>query len=149
MLVLDLLRQGVLAFLATLGFAVLFNVPRRSLLACGLTGVAGYLTRLLALHLGLAPAGAAFAGAALVGLLSELFAYTLQLPATVFIVSGFIPLVPGVAAARAMLELMSGDTARGGPNAINAALSTGAIAAGIGGLGAAARAIRLKRGASA
>ena len=49
---LDLLRQGALAFLATLGFAVLFNVPRRSLLACGVTGVVGYLARLLALRQG-------------------------------------------------------------------------------------------------
>ena len=91
------------------------------------------------------PAGAAFIGAALVGLLSEIFAAVLRLPATVFIVTGFIPLVPGVAATRAMIELMSGNYGRGGPNAIDAALNTGAIAAGIGGLGAAARAVRLRR----
>lgn len=142
---LDTLRHAGLAFVAVLGFAVLFNVPPRSLLACGLTGVIGYLGQALARAMGLAPVAAAFVGAALVGLASEICAQRLKLPATVFIVTGFIPLVPGVAATRAMIELISGDYDRGGPNAVNAALITGAISAGIGGLGAAARAWRLRR----
>ncbi len=143
---LHVLRQASLAFVAVLAFAVLFNVPRRSLLACGVTGVTGYLAMLLARDLGATPAGAAFIGAAVVGLLGEVFAHVYELPATVFIVTGVLPLLPGIAATRAIIELMSGDYARGGPNAINAALNAFAIAAGIGGLGAAARAIRLRRG---
>jgi uncharacterized membrane protein YjjB (DUF3815 family) len=142
---LEILRQAGLAFVATLGFAILFNVPRQSLLACGVTGLMGYVARSLALSLGLAPAAAALSGAALVALLSEIFAYRFRLPATVFIVTGFIPLVPGVAATRAMIQLISGDYARGWQNATSAALTAGAIAAGIGGLGAGARALRLRR----
>ena len=142
---LDVLRHGSLAFVATLGFAVFFNVPRRTLLACGLTGLLGYLAQTLALGQGVPPPGAAFVGAALVGLLSEIFAYRFRLPATVFIVSGFIPLLPGITATRAMIDMMSGDYARGGLNAMSAALTAGAIAAGIGGLGAAARALRLRQ----
>jgi uncharacterized membrane protein YjjB (DUF3815 family) len=142
---LEILRQAGLAFVATLGFAILFNVRQRSLLACGITGLMGYLARSLALGLGLTPPVATLAGAALVALLSEIFAYRFRLPATVFIVTGFIPLVPGVAAARAMIELISGDYARGWPDAMSAGLTAGAIAAGIGGLGAAARALRLRR----
>ncbi len=143
------LRQASLAFVAVLAFAVLFNVPRRSLLACGVTGVCGYLAQMLARDLGATPAGTAFIGASVVALLGEIFARSLSLPATVFIVTGFLPLLPGVAATRAVIELISGDYARGGPNAITAAVNAAAIAAGIGGLGAAARAIRLRRGETA
>jgi uncharacterized membrane protein YjjB (DUF3815 family) len=139
------LRQAGLAFVAVLAFAVLFNVPRRSLLACGVTGVVGYLAQLLARELGATPAAAAFTGAAVVGLLGEIFARIFRLPATVFIVTGFLPLLPGVAATRAVIQLISGDYARGGPSAITAAVNAFAIAAGIGGLSAAARAIRLRR----
>ena len=130
---------------ATAGFAILFNVPRRSLLACGLTGLGGYLAQQAALTAGLAPVAAVFIGAACVGVLSELFAYRLRLPATVFIVTGFLPLVAGGAAARAMFQVLSGNYAKGATYALDATLMAGAIAAGIGGLGAAARAIRLKR----
>lgn len=144
----DLVGQAFLAFVATAGFAVLFNVPRRSLAACSVAGVAGFLVRGVLLHLGASPVGAIFAGAVVVGLLGELFASAFRLPATVFIVTGFIPLLPGVAATRAMIALISGDYAASAPYAVDAALKAGAIAAGIGGLGAAARAIRLKREAA-
>lgn len=139
---LEVLYRCILAFVSTLGFAIMFNAPRRTLLACGVTGVMGYLARLLALNLGISAPGASFAGAALVGLLSEIFAHVYRLPATVFIVSGFVPLLPGVAAMRAMFQVMSGDYTNGGANTVSALLNTAALAAGIGGLGAAARALR-------
>ncbi len=141
----DIVGQAVLALIATAGFAVLFNVPRRTLAACCFTGMAGFLAREATLRLGMAPVGATFVGAVTVGLLSELCAVVFRAPSTVFIVSGFIPLLPGVAATRAMVVLLSGDYAASAPYALDAALKAGAIAAGIGGLGAAARAIRLKR----
>ncbi len=140
-----ILGQAFLAFVATAGFAVLFNVPRRALAACSLIGVAGFLARDAALRLGMSPIGATFIGAVTVGLLGELCAVAFHMPSTVFTVTGFIPLLPGVAATRAMVALLSGDYTVSAPHALEAILKAGAIAAGIGGLGAAARAIRLKR----
>lgn len=140
-----LLGQAFLAFVATAGFAVLFNVPRRALAVCSLTGVVGFLARDAALHLGMSPIGATFIGAVAIGLLGELCAVAFRMPSTVFTVTGFIPLLPGVAATRAMVALLSGDYTASAPYALDAVLKAGAIAAGIGGLGAAARAIRLKR----
>jgi uncharacterized membrane protein YjjB (DUF3815 family) len=40
-----LVLQGGMALLATVGFAVLFNVPPRLLAACGVVGVGGHLVR--------------------------------------------------------------------------------------------------------
>lgn len=139
-----LVGQTFLAFVATAGFAVLFNVSRRALVACSLTGVAGFLAREATLRLGMSPIGATFVGAVTVGLLGELCAVRFRMPSTVFTVTGFIPLLPGVAATRAMVVLLSGDYTASAPYALEAVLKAGAIAAGIGGLGAAARAIRLK-----
>ncbi len=139
---LDVLYHSGLAFISTVGFAVLFGAPRRALLLCGVTGVIGYLGRSQALDMGMALPGASFVGAALIGLIAEIFALALRLPATIFIVTGFVPLLPGVAAVRAMYQVLAGDYAQGGPNAISVAMNTAALAAGIGGLGAAARALR-------
>jgi uncharacterized membrane protein YjjB (DUF3815 family) len=136
------LREALLAFVATIGFAVLFNVPRRSLWACGLVGMAGHLVDAWVLHAGASPAGAAFAGAAAVGALGELFAYLLHLPATTFIVTGFIPLIPGVAAAKAMIAFLREDYQSGAASAVRATLSSAAIAAGIGSVGVVARGVR-------
>ncbi len=139
----DVLYHSGLAFALTVGFSVLFNAPRRSLIACGVTAVLGYLAKYFALEMGLVLPGASFIGAAVVGLVAEIFALIFRLPATVFVVAGFVPLLPGVAAVRSMYQVLSGDTINGGQNAINVVLNTAALAAGIGGLGAAARAFRV------
>jgi len=137
-----LLQEAFLAFVATVGFAVLFNVPRRSLWACGLVGMAGYLVSGWSSRAGASPAGAAFAGAVVVGALGELFAYLLHLPATTFIVTGFIPLIPGIPAAKAMIAFLREDYQDGAASAVRATLSSAAIAAGIGSAGVVARAVR-------
>lgn len=139
---LEIVYHSGMAFVSTLGFAVFFGAPRRALLACALTGVMGYLARQFALDQGMAMPGASFLGAAVIGLIAEILAPILRLPSTIFITTGFVPLLPGVAAVRAMYQVLAGDYAHGGPNAISVALNTAALAAGIGGLGAAARALR-------
>lgn len=95
------------AGLATLGFAVLFNVPRRLLPACILCGAAGHVVRqLLVVMFGASLEVATFAGAIVVGLLGEVFARRWHAPAIIFQVAAAIPLVPGAFAYRGMLALI-------------------------------------------
>lgn len=125
---------AVLALLATVGFAVLFNVPRRALPLCALVGAAGYLWRhglpLLAPHL---PAeGAMFAGGVIISLLAEPCARALRVPSSIFVIPGFIPLVPGVVAFRTVLELVAQDYPAGTASLMQATLRVASLAAGIG-----------------
>lgn len=126
---------------ASLGFAILFNVPARMLLGCLLCGAVGHAVRTLLMQAGLSIEGATLAGATAVGFLGELFARLWQAPVPIFTVSGVIPMVPGQFAYGAMISLIqfadSGPTAdtvmllEANFNAIKTMLILGAIAFGI------------------
>ena len=84
------------AFIGTMGFSALFGTPRRFYLSCGLTGMLGWALYLLMLRQCLpSVAGAAFFAALLVAMVSHLLAGVRRCPATVFLICGIIPLVPG------------------------------------------------------
>lgn len=103
-----LLQNAVWAGLAALGFAILFNVPVRTLFGCALSGALAYATRALLVEAGgvsLAPA--TLAGATVVGFLGVLFGRRWHAPAPVFVVPGVIPLVPGALAFRTMLDILA------------------------------------------
>jgi len=82
------------AVMGTVAFSVLFDVPRRYYVYCGLIGGAGW-----AVYSVCAPltdsAGASLAATMVVIFLSRLMAVRERCPVTVFLISGIFPLVPG------------------------------------------------------
>ena len=84
----------VCPFMGTMGYAVLFNVPRRFYLSCGMTGTAGWLV-FKAMQGYASAAGASFLGALVVVLISRMLTVKMKCPITIFLVSGIFPLVPG------------------------------------------------------
>jgi uncharacterized membrane protein YjjB (DUF3815 family) len=125
------LRELALAFVATLGFGLLFNVPRRALLACGLTGAIGRVVRALVEGLGASDVGGTFLGAVAVALVGYGLARLYRVPRTIFTITGVIPMVPGVPAFSTMLQLAAGDIQQGIASAVQTALITGALAMGL------------------
>lgn len=101
--------SALYAGLSVLGFAVLFNIPRRSLLWAGLCGAAGWLVFRLCSTLGAELAAANFLAALTVGLCGEVLALLRRQPATLFIVPGIIPLVPGYGLYRSVYLIISED----------------------------------------
>lgn len=85
----------VCPFLGTVGYAVLFNVPKRFYLSCGLTGMAGWLVYHVIAGQALSAAFASFLGTIAVVLLSRVLSVEKKCPITVFLVAGILPLVPG------------------------------------------------------
>ena len=96
----------VYAFFATIGFAVLFNIPRKQILYAGYAGGLGWLMYQLLQSVGISIFFASFVGALVVGILAETFAKIRKMPATVFVVPGIIPLVPGYGLYFAMLSII-------------------------------------------
>lgn len=96
---------------AALGFAILFNVPPRTLFVIWLLGALGGGVKLILLDLGLGPVMASFLGASAVGVLSIPAAHTQHAPPLIFSIAAVIPMVPGVFAYRMMLGLieLTGD----------------------------------------
>ncbi|MDY4932833.1 MAG: threonine/serine exporter family protein [Candidatus Onthomorpha sp.] len=88
--------QIVASLVGTAAFAVLFGVPRRYYIDCGLCGMAGWLTYMVLMRLcGSSVVIATFFAAIVVAVLSYGFAMFRRCPVIVFLVCGIFPLVPG------------------------------------------------------
>ncbi|MCW0484941.1 threonine/serine exporter family protein [Gaoshiqia sediminis] len=91
---------------AAVGFAILFNVPQRTLWAIFLMGALGGATKFLTLNLGGGIILGSFLGAVLVGFLSIGAAHFKHSPPFVFAIPAVIPMVPGAFAYRMMLGII-------------------------------------------
>ncbi len=88
--------QLAAAFFGTLGFAVLFGVPRRNYLQCAIVAALGWICYLLVSRC--TPLGAitsTFIATILVALLARLSAVRFKTPETVFLITGIFPMIPG------------------------------------------------------
>ncbi len=121
----------LLAFITSLFTGITLHIPVRTWLAVGVTGTLGWTTNHLVLNSGLPGVVAAAGGAMVVGLMAELLARMQKEPATVYIVSGIIPLVPGAIAYNAMLGFLENRYTRGLALAFEAFLIAAYIAAGL------------------
>ena len=82
------------ACVGTIAFALLFHVPKRYYLLCGLIGGCGWVCYEVLLLWLSSPAATFFANVAVVSL-SRLCAVKQRCPVTVFLIAGIFPLVPG------------------------------------------------------
>ncbi len=129
-----------MALLAAGGFAVLFDVPYRSLPAAALTGMLAYGVRWLIAYCG-GPSEVAFFFAGItIGLMAELLARRLRTTSSLFAIPGYIPLVPGAVAFRAVLHFVEADYTAGLADAVRAAVLVVSIAVGLGTVNALVRA---------
>lgn len=122
-----MLTEILVAFAATIGFAIIFNVSPRYLVVGGLSGAIGWLIYLL---MGYSNFGI-FVAAVGIGLMAEIGARVLHIPVLLIAVPGIIPLVPGVQAYRTMLSLVRGDYLGALTNGTETLFVAGAIAVGI------------------
>jgi len=101
-----ILEKGIWFGFAALGFAILFNVPQRTLLIIWLIAAAGGLVKLFLMQCEIGIVIATFAGASLVGVLSVYAAHNKHAPPLVFSIPCVIPMIPGAFAYRMMLGLI-------------------------------------------
>ncbi len=127
----DVLIQVLMGFVATAGFAILFNVPRHMLLLTGLIGAAGHTLRIVLRGFGVSNELASFCGALTVGLVGYWSARHVHTPRLIFTVTGIIAMVPGIPAYEVIVYFNQGDILDGLQSAVRATLLAGAIAAGL------------------
>lgn len=94
------------AFVATVGFSIVFNVHKKHLVICGITGAIGWWIYLIVSRLGYSAVLAIFLATLVVAQFSYVLAKRRRAPVTVFLISGIIPLVPGVGLYRTMYALL-------------------------------------------
>lgn len=126
------LVQFIFSFLASAAFAIIINVPRRSLVACGLTGSVSWMLYWVIVEVfsGNAALGSLI-GAVGVAAVSYLFSKILKMPVTIFNIPGIVPLVPGGLAYQAVRNIVIGNYEKGAYFTVQAVMIAGAIALGL------------------
>ena len=90
-----MIKEMVCAAVGTIAFSLLYAVPKKHYLDCGMIGAAGWLMYRLMLSLHLSISFSVFFAAVFIVMLSRVVAVRRQCPATVFLITGIFPLVPG------------------------------------------------------
>ena len=90
-----MIKELIASAIGTVAFALLFGVPTTYYLTCGAIGAAGWLMYRLMLAINMGATFAVFFAAVVIVLLSRFSAVWQKCPATVFLITGIFPLVPG------------------------------------------------------
>ena len=127
----DLIVGCIGAFGGTLGFCYLLNAPRRTVLPASVTGLIGQLAyMLLYLHNGQSLMMSYLAASVLVTVICEILARRMRIPATCFLLSALVPLVPGYQFFAMMLGLVQDDGHAAAAKGLEAVQVVAAIAVG-------------------
>lgn len=120
----------VCSFFGTIAFAILFNVPRRFYLSCGVIGTLGWVVYCIALPHSSVPL-ASFCGSFTVVLISRILTVPMKCPITMFLVPGIFPLIPGASVYYMAYDLVINDTEKAGESGFMALKIAFAIVFGI------------------
>ncbi len=126
-----MLATAFFAFGCTFAFAILFNSPRRLIPATALAGALGWLVYEALLGWGTSVLMASFAASLTVGVAGEMLARLYKEPATLFVIPGIIPLVPGYGLYETMLRIIEKEYAAAGAIGFEAVLGATSIAFGL------------------
>ena len=127
----DMVMQFVCAFIATIGFAIFFNISRKILFWVGVTGAIGWLVNYYFTINKFNVALTFFLSAATVSLFAEFLAIKTKNPSTIFSIPGIYPLVPGYTLYMTMRYFTINHVERGLETLVDAVTKAGAIALGI------------------
>lgn len=119
------------AYIATIGFAVLFQVPKKTLLRSGFAGALGWSVFNIINQEFNSVVVATFLAAMVLAMVGERFARTEKQPFTVFIIPGIVPLVPGVALYNTMIAILEENYALAAEVGSEAILIALAISGGL------------------
>lgn len=126
-----MLLQFIAGIGSTVGYALIFNQPRRHLIPTGLIGAAGWILYLVAVEIGYGDAFASFLSAFLVTFLSQIAARLFKDPVMVFCIPGIMPIVPGAGMYRTMRAFVTHETALAASTGYATISMAGAIALGL------------------
>lgn len=105
----DVILKSIYALIATLGFAILFNIRGKNLFFTSIGGAIGWFVYSLFLYGAFSKIASIFLASIALSIYSEICARILKTPVTVFLICALIPLVPGAGMYYSMLECVKGN----------------------------------------
>jgi uncharacterized membrane protein YjjB (DUF3815 family) len=101
-----MLIEAFFASIASIGFAMVFNVPKHTLVYCAIGGAITYITRTICLHAGFGIEISTFLAATFIGIVALYWSRKYLIPRPVYTVASIIPMIPGTYAFSAMISLV-------------------------------------------
>lgn len=98
------------AFISTAAFSIVLRVPQKFILYAGTGGAFGWFAYLILVKIGFDTIFSTFAAAMTVALISHTLARLFKAPVTIFLVSGILPLVPGLLMYRIVYQIISSNS---------------------------------------
>ena len=129
--IVTLLVNLFFSFLATVGFSIFFNSPRKSLIPAGIIGGIGWTVYMILFDFSQNPILSNFFAATLISLLSEILARRMKFPAIIFVIPGILPLIPGLGLYNTMLSLVEGNYSNAISVGTNALFVSASISMGV------------------
>ena len=123
--------QFMVAAFATIAFAILFSAPKKELIYCGFTGAFGWIVYFIMTHMGFGVVMTSAVATFLLTIFARSFAVIRCVPATVYLLSGIFPLVPGAGIFYTAYYLFIDNTVYSSTKAIETFEIAGAIVLGI------------------
>ena len=120
----------IYAFVACIGFALMYNIHGKNLFWAAVGGACGWFAYLLVLPLASAYV-AAFVSAAVVATYAEIMSRARKCTTLTFLLVGVIPMVPGAGIFHTMEYCIQGDTAHFVSEGLHTLGIAGALAIGI------------------
>ncbi|WP_312650156.1 threonine/serine exporter family protein [Proteiniclasticum sp.] len=126
-----MLLQIIMAYIASLSFAFIFNLNRKTALMSAIGGSIGWLFYSLGLHYFNDVNTAYFLGAVALSYYGEVMARKTRTPVTSYITPALIPLVPGSGLYQTMLQSLEGNYNGALREGITTLMASGGLAIGI------------------
>ena len=104
---LKILETAVWSGIAAVGFGILFNIPRRSILTVFFLGFSAGFIKFLLINMQVNIVIASFFASLAVGILSIPLAHRIHQPPVVFSIPAVIPMIPGYFAYKTVLAMMN------------------------------------------
>lgn len=127
----NLIKEVLATFMATIAFGVLFNIHGKNLFFAGVGGAIGWFVYKIGLSCGFSVILSMFFASLAISAYSEICARILKTPVTTIVVAALIPLVPGGGMYNTMYEAIQGDAMSTWNQAIMTISSAGSLALGV------------------
>lgn len=123
--------QLVIGLIACVGFCILVNVPKKAIIPAAATGGIAWFVYQTAMTMGYSKAVAAFVATCIVTIVSDILSRKVKEAATVFIIPGILPLVPGSGMYYTMSAIIESDYSTAGTIGTETFFTAGSIALAI------------------
>lgn len=126
-----MIEQIIVAFFASLGFGIIFNIKGKNLIFAAIGGGLSWFCYLFLIQNKISNILSLFIASIIFSIYSEICARSLKTPVTTLVICALIPLVPGAGMYYTMYETILGNVGGAVKLGIDTLASAGALALGV------------------